>query len=65
MPRRRPTSSRPEQVRRPVQDLLGGEHRLPPAPSRKNEMVNNFIKPGLEDLCVSPHQLLLGASRGL
>jgi methionyl-tRNA synthetase len=22
-------------------------------PSRKNEMVNNFLKPGLEDLCVS------------
>ena len=22
-------------------------------PSRKNEMINNFIKPGLEDLCVS------------
>ena len=35
-----------------VQDLLEGTDFLQPA-SRVNEMVNNFIKPGLEDLCVS------------
>ena len=35
-----------------VQDLLEGTDFLQPA-SRMNEMVNNFIKPGLEDLCVS------------
>ena len=35
-----------------VQDLLENTDFLQPA-SRVNEMVNNFIKPGLEDLCVS------------
>ena len=35
-----------------VQDLLENTDFLPPR-SRVNEMVNNFIKPGLEDLCVS------------
>ena len=35
-----------------VQDLLENTDFLSPAP-RVNEMVNNFIKPGLEDLCVS------------
>ena len=37
---------------KPVQDLLESGTFLEPA-SRVNEMVNNFIKPGLEDLCVS------------
>ena len=37
---------------KPVQELLEGGEFLEPA-SRVNEMVNNFIKPGLEDLCVS------------
>ena len=36
----------------PVQELLESGTFLEPA-SRVNEMVNNFIKPGLEDLCVS------------
>ncbi len=35
-----------------VQDLLENPDFLEPR-SRVNEMVNNFIKPGLEDLCVS------------
>ena len=35
-----------------VQDLLENTGFLEPR-SRVNEMVNNFIKPGLEDLCVS------------
>ena len=35
-----------------VQDLLENTNFLEPR-SRVNEMVNNFIKPGLEDLCVS------------
>jgi methionyl-tRNA synthetase len=35
-----------------VQDLLENTDYLEPR-SRVNEMVNNFIKPGLEDLCVS------------
>ena len=35
-----------------VQDLLENTDFLEPH-SRVNEMVNNFIKPGLEDLCVS------------
>ena len=35
-----------------VRDLLENTDFLQPA-SRVNEMVNNFIKPGLEDLCVS------------
>ena len=35
-----------------VQDLLESTDFLEPR-SRVNEMVNNFIKPGLEDLCVS------------
>ena len=37
---------------KPVQDLLETGEFLQPA-SRVNEMINNFIKPGLEDLCVS------------
>ncbi len=37
---------------KPVQELLESGNFLEPA-SRVNEMVNNFIKPGLEDLCVS------------
>ncbi|MDD6095516.1 MAG: methionine--tRNA ligase [Clostridia bacterium] len=36
----------------PVRKLLEETDFLKPA-SRVNEMVNNFIKPGLEDLCVS------------
>ena len=35
-----------------IQDLLKNTDFLEPR-SRVNEMVNNFIKPGLEDLCVS------------
>ena len=35
-----------------VQDLLENTNFLEPR-SRVNEMINNFIKPGLEDLCVS------------
>ncbi len=35
-----------------IQDLLENTDFLQPR-SRVNEMVNNFIKPGLEDLCVS------------
>lgn len=35
-----------------IQDLLENTNFLEPR-SRVNEMVNNFIKPGLEDLCVS------------
>ncbi len=35
-----------------IQDLLENTDYLEPR-SRVNEMVNNFIKPGLEDLCVS------------
>ena len=35
-----------------VQDLLENTDFLQPR-SRVNEMINNFIKPGLEDLCVS------------
>ena len=37
---------------KPVQELLERGDFLEPA-SRVNEMINNFIKPGLEDLCVS------------
>lgn len=37
---------------KPVQDLLENTDFLEPR-SRVNEMVNNFIKPGLDDLCVS------------
>ncbi|MBO5556772.1 MAG: methionine--tRNA ligase [Oscillospiraceae bacterium] len=37
---------------KPVQGLLETGTFLEPA-SRVNEMINNFIKPGLEDLCVS------------
>ena len=37
---------------KPVQELLESGAFLEPA-SRVNEMINNFIKPGLEDLCVS------------
>ncbi|MCR5137598.1 MAG: methionine--tRNA ligase [Oscillospiraceae bacterium] len=37
---------------KPVQELLESGEFLKPA-SRVNEMINNFIKPGLEDLCVS------------
>jgi len=35
-----------------IQDLLENTDFLEPR-SRVNEMINNFIKPGLEDLCVS------------
>ena len=35
-----------------LQKLLESDGFLEPA-SRKNEMINNFIKPGLQDLCVS------------
>jgi methionyl-tRNA synthetase len=37
---------------KPVQELLETGTFLEPA-SRVNEMINNFIKPGLDDLCVS------------
>ena len=37
---------------KPLQELLETGTFLEPA-SRVNEMINNFIKPGLEDLCVS------------
>ena len=37
---------------KPVQELLESGTFLEPA-SRVNEMINNYIKPGLEDLCVS------------
>lgn len=37
---------------KPVQELLESGTFLEPA-SRVNEMINNFIRPGLEDLCVS------------
>ena len=37
---------------KPVQELLETGTFLTP-PSRVNEMINNFLKPGLEDLCVS------------
>ena len=37
---------------KPLQELLESGTFLTP-PSRVNEMINNFIKPGLEDLCVS------------
>ena len=37
---------------KPVQELLETGTFLRPA-TRVNEMINNFIKPGLEDLCVS------------
>ena len=37
---------------KPVQELLESGTFLEPA-TRVNEMINNFIKPGLEDLCVS------------
>ncbi len=35
-----------------IEDLLSNTDFLEPA-SRVNEMLNNFVKPGLEDLCVS------------
>ncbi len=50
-PRRRPTSSVCKYADR-IQHLLEDTDFLEPR-SRVNEMVNNFIKPGLEDLCVS------------
>ncbi|PKM79231.1 MAG: methionine--tRNA ligase, partial [Firmicutes bacterium HGW-Firmicutes-13] len=34
------------------QHILDNEDFIQP-PSRKNEMINNFLKPGLEELCVS------------
>ena len=37
---------------KPIQELLESGDFLEPQ-SRVNEMINNFIKPGLEDLCVS------------
>ena len=48
---------------KPVQELLETGTFLEPA-SRVNEMINNFIKPGLEDLRLA-HQLHLGRARGL
>ncbi len=42
-----------------VQDLLENTDFLEPR-SRVNEMVNNFIKPGLEDLCVSRNSFTWG-----
>ncbi len=42
-----------------VRDLLENTDFLEPR-SRVNEMVNNFIKPGLEDLCVSRTSFTLG-----
>ncbi len=44
---------------KPIQDLLEGGEFLEPQ-SRVNEMVNNFIKPGLEDLCVSRNSFTWG-----
>ena len=45
-----------------VQHLLEDTDFLQPA-SRVNEMVNNFIKPGLEDLCVSRTSFTWGVAR--
>lgn len=36
-----------------LQDHIEANPEFIQPPSRKNEMLNNFIKPGLEDLCVS------------
>lgn len=36
-----------------LQDHIEAHPEFILPPSRKNEMVNNFLKPGLEDLCVS------------
>ncbi len=52
------------QVRRPPA-RAAGRHGLHPARRRVNEMINNFIKPGLEDPVRLPHQLHLGHPRGL
>ena len=49
---------------RPVQDLLENTDFLQPR-SRVHEMVNNFIKPGLEDLCVSRTSFTWGRPGGL
>ena len=45
-----------------LQDLLENTDFLEPR-SRVHEMVNNFIKPGLEDLCVSRTSFTWGAGR--
>ncbi|MCL2408212.1 MAG: methionine--tRNA ligase [Oscillospiraceae bacterium] len=42
-----------------LMELLSGGEFLQPAP-RVNEMVNNFLKPGLEDLCVSRTSITWG-----
>ena len=47
-----------------VQDLLENTDFLQPR-SRVHEMVNNFIKPGLEDLCVSRTSFSWGGAGGL
>ena len=47
-----------------IRDLLENTDFLEPR-SRVNEMVNNFIKPGLEDLCVSRTSFYLGRACGL
>lgn len=44
-----------------IQDLLENTQFLEPR-SRVNEMVNNFIKPGLDDLCVSRTSFTWGVS---
>ena len=44
-----------------IQDLLENTDFLEPR-SRVHEMVNNFIKPGLEDLCVSRTSFTWGVS---
>ncbi|MGM0651414.1 MAG: methionine--tRNA ligase [Bacillota bacterium] len=36
-----------------LQDHIEANPEFIQPPSRKNEMINNFLKPGLEDLCVS------------
>jgi len=36
-----------------ILDLFKGQHDFLQPQSRMNEMINNFIKPGLEDVCVS------------
>ena len=49
---------------KPVQELLESGTFLEPA-SRVNEMINNFIKPGLEDLCVSRTSFTWGMEVGV
>ena len=47
-----------------IQHLLE-DTGFPGTPPRVNEMVNNFIKPGLEGPVRLPHQLHLGRACGL